>query len=159
IFGYNAPGQYMESSETPAGSGNFVWHLRTIADYGYTPPVAKVLELDAKYEGIAAGSRLLICQPSRADLVTVTGVSQGQATFLAPGASTSPSQDTVPRVALDFAPPIADRRTTVLHEVKSPRIRFWGYRYPDTMSGSTVYVPARRIDADNAEIGRAIQNN
>src|SRR5215470_11201948 len=30
IFGYNAPDTYMEAVETPANSGNFVWHRRTL---------------------------------------------------------------------------------------------------------------------------------
>jgi Baseplate J-like protein len=161
IFGYNAPTQYMEAVETPAGSGNFIWTRRTFtnASYAYTP-TGNVLELDSKYEGIAVGTRLLISQPGIAnDLVTVIAVSQGQATFLAPSATTSPVQDTVTRVTLSFAPSIADRRTTVIYEITSPRIRFWGYRYPEKLSGSTVYVPARRIDPETVEIGRTIENN
>src|SRR5262249_27333887 len=51
------------------------------------------------------------------------------------------------------------RRATVIHEVKGPRLRFWGYRYPDTVGGPTVYVPARRSDARTAEIGRSVQGN
>jgi hypothetical protein len=160
IFGYNAPTQYMEAVETPAGSGDFIWTRRTFASHAYTP-VGNVLELDSKYEGISAGTRLLICQPGIAnDLVTVTAVSQGQATFLAPSATTSPVQDTVTRLTLDFAPSsISDRRTTVIYEITSPRIRFWGYRYPEKLSSPTVYVPARRIDPETVEIGRTIENN
>jgi len=160
IFGYNAPTQYMEAVETPAGSGNFIWTRRTFAIYAYTP-VGNVLELDSKYEGITVGTRLLISQPGLAnDLVTVSAVNQGQATFLAPSATTSPVQDTVTRLTLDVAPPaINDRRTTVIYEMTSPRIRFWGYRYPGILSGHTVYVPARRIDPETVEIGRTIENN
>ena len=119
-----------------------------------------MLELDAKYEGIAVGSRLLISQPGvQNTLVTVTAVSQGQATFLAPTATTSPVQDTVTRLTSRPSPSITDRRTTVIYEITSPRIRFWGYRYPEKLSGSTVYVPARRIDPETVEIGRTIENN
>jgi hypothetical protein len=160
IFGYNAPTQYMDAVETPAGSGDFIWTRRTFASYAYTP-VGNVLELDSKYEGIAVGTRLLISQPGSAnDLATVTAVSQGQATFLAPSATTSPVQDTVTRVTLSSAPSvISDRRTTVIYEITSPRIQFWGYRYPEKLSGPTVYLPARRIDAETVEIGRTIENN
>src|SRR5262249_19686752 len=160
IFGYNAPTQYMEAVETPAGSGDFIWTRRTFASYAYTP-VGNVLELDSKYEGIEAGTRLLISQPGISNaLVTVTAVSQGQATFLAPSATTSPVQDTVTRLTLDFAPSsISDRRSTVIYEITSPRIRFWGYRYPEKLSGPTVYTPARRIYPETAEISRTIENN
>lgn len=161
IFGYNAPTQYMEAEETPDGSGNFVWHRRTFGDtdYAYTPS-NNVIELDSKYEGIAVGSQLLISQPGSSNqLVTVTAVSQGQAAFLAPSAATSPVQDTVTYVTLSFAPFISDRRTTVIYEITSSRIRFWGYRYPEKLSGLTVYVPARRIDPEIVEIGHTIENN
>ncbi|MGH7516516.1 MAG: putative baseplate assembly protein [Gemmatimonadales bacterium] len=160
LFGYNTPQQYMEATETPPPpSGHFVWTLRTFAPADYATPFGNVLELDSKYEGIAAGSRLLVAQPGSITLVTVTTVGQGQATFIAPGASTSPFQDTVTRLTLDSALAITDRRATLLYEVKSPRIRFWGYRYPDAMGGATVNIPARRLDTQTAEIGRAIQNN
>ena len=161
FFGYNAPSQYMETVETPAGSGDFIWTRRTFTDasYAYTP-AGNVLELDAKYEGIAVGTRLLISQPGVSnDLATVTAVSQGQATFLAPNATTSPVQDTVTRVTLSLAPSIADRRRAVIYEITSPRIRFWGYRYPEKLGGPTVYIPAVRIDPERVEIGRAIENN
>lgn len=161
IFGYNAPTTYMEAVETSAGSGDFIWTRRTFTDasYAYTP-AGNVLELDSKYEGIAVGTRVLISQPGISnDLVTVTAVSQGQATFLAPSATTSPVQDTVTRVTLSSAPSISDRRTTVIYEITSPRIRFWGYRYPEKLTGSTVFIPAVRIDPETVEIGRTIENN
>lgn len=161
IFGYNAPTQYMEAEETPAGSGNFVWHRRTFADVDYAYSRSDhVIELDAKYEGIVVGTRLMISQDTRNDLVIVIAVSQGHATFKVPSAVTTPVQDTVTRITLSSAPPpIADRRATVIHEVTSPLIRFWGYRYPEQLSGPTVYIPAHRVDVDNVEIGRAIENN
>lgn len=161
VFGYNAPSSYMEAVETPPlPSGDFIWTRRTFtnASYAYSPS-SNVLDLDSKYEGIAVGSQLLISQAGRVDLVTVTAVSQGQVTFLAPSASTSPVQDTVTRVTLSFVPPIADRRNVVIHEVRSPRIRFWGYRYPGKLSGSTVHIPALRIDPETVEIGRTIEKN
>jgi uncharacterized phage protein gp47/JayE len=163
IFGYNAPATYMEAVETPANSGDFVWHRRT-STYTYTPPSGHEVELDTKYEGIAVGSRLLISQRNSAnqlvtELVTVTAVSQGQAIFPDSSATNSPIQDTVTRVTLSSAPSIHDRRTAVIYEMTSPRIRFWGYRYPEKLSGSAVYVPARRIDPETVEIGRTVANN
>ncbi|MCM3906041.1 MAG: hypothetical protein ND866_30525 [Pyrinomonadaceae bacterium] len=160
VFGYNAPTEYMEAVETPAASGNFVWHRRTFlsSNYAYSPS-GNVLELDSKYEGIAVGSRLLISQPGSNDLVTVTAVSQGQAKFLAPSAVTTPVQDTVTRLTLSAAPFISDRRNTVIYEIKSPAIPFWGYRYPEKLSGATVYLPVRKIDPETVEIGRTIENN
>lgn len=161
IFGYNAPQHYLEVSEP--SPGNLVWTRKifTDADYGFTPPEPNVLELDAKYEGIAAGSQLLISQsdPVSNHLVTVKAVTQGQATFGVPGFVTPAMQDTVTRVKLSSLPPIIDRRETVIYEITSPPIRFWGYRYPQKLSGVTVYLPVRRINSNVVEIGQAIENN
>jgi len=157
IFGYNAPSQYMEGVETPAASGNFIWTRRTFTSYAYAP-AGNVLELDSKYEEISVGSQLLISQPGAQQLATVIAVSQGQATFLAPGASTTPVQDTVTRLTVSIAPAITDRRNTVIYEIKSTPIRFWGYRYPEKISAGQALVPAVRIDAETVEIGRTLEN-
>jgi hypothetical protein len=156
IFGNNAPSQYMEAVETPSGSGDFAWHRRTFSSFSYSPS-GTVIELDAKYEGITAGSQMLICQPGVSNtLATVRSVSQGHATFLAPSAFTSPVQDTVTRVTLSTAPFISDRRTAIIHEIKGSRIRFWGYRYPEVLTSATVLAPARRLDEDNVEIAGVV---
>jgi hypothetical protein len=161
IFGYNAPSHYMEAVETSAGSGDFFWTRQTFtaSDYAY-PTSGNVLELDSKYEGIAVGSELLIAQPGLKSLATVIAISQGQATFLPSGAAgTTPVQDTVTRVTLSSAPSvILDRRNTIIYEIKSPPIRFWGYRYPERISGPTVFVPGHRLDPETVEIGRTIEN-
>jgi len=161
VFGYNAPNQYMEVQE-PA-PGDFVWTRRILTDahYAYTYPAINVLELDSKYEDIAVGSELLISQPDvpSTQLVTVKAISQGQATFGFPGAVTPAVQDTVTRLTLSSAPVIFDRRKTIIYEISSPPIRFWGYRYPEKVSGSTLYIPARRVDAETLEIGRTIEDN
>lgn len=160
IFGYNAPTQYLEPIEDPNAPGIFTWRRRTFTSYSYSP-AGNVLELDTKYEGIAVGSQVLISESNsnQHQLATVIAVSQGQATFLAPGANTSPVQDTVTQLTLSAAPFINDRRDTIIYEIKSPRIRFWGYRYPSTLSGDRVLLPVRRIDSDTVEIGRTIENN
>ncbi len=159
VFGYNAPAQYMEPVETPPGSGDFIWRMRVFSNYSYTPPSANTVELDTKYEGISVGSRVLVSQPGSNHLATVTAVSQAQATFLAPGATTSPVQDTVTRLTLSSLPAVGDRRNAVLYEIKGPRIRFWGYRYPRKSGGPTAFVPARRVDAETVEVGRTVENN
>lgn len=157
IFGYNAPSQYMEATETPAGSGKFIWTMRTFSSFSYTPS-GNVIELDSKYEGIAAGSQLIISQPGSSNrLVTVTAVSQTRAQFKAPSATTTPVEDTVTSVTLSSAPAIPDRRTAIIHEVKGGRIRFWAYRYPELVAGDTAYVPARRIDSTSGVTGRVIE--
>jgi hypothetical protein len=162
IFGYNAPTEYMEAVET--APGDFNWVRRTFTDADYNLPSGNVLSLDAKYEGIAVGSQLLIAGPAGNDLVTVTKVSQEQVKFLPGGSSTppvqtTPVQDTVTRLTISAAPPTSDRRKIVIYEIKSPALPFWRYRYAEKLSGATVYLPVRRIDADTVEIGRTIENN
>ena len=162
VFGYNTPDHYMEAEENPAGSSNFIWHFRSLStNYGYNAS-GGVIELDAKYEGIAAGTQLLISEPGANTLVTVTAVSQGQAAFRylgAPASATTPFQDTVTRITVSPAPAITDRRLAVIHELKGSPIRFWGYRLGDAVSEATIYVPGRRVDAQTVEVGRTIQNN
>ncbi|HEU4837457.1 MAG TPA: baseplate J/gp47 family protein [Pyrinomonadaceae bacterium] len=155
VFGNNTPSQYMEVQEP--STGVFVWVKRTIAnaDYSYTYPGGNILELDSKYEGISVGSKVLISPPNL--LATVTAVSQGQAKFGAPGAAPA-VQDTVTRLTISPAPVIADRRATVIYEITSPPIRFWGYRYPEKISDGRVLIPALRVDAETVEIGRTIDN-
>ncbi len=160
LFGYNTPTQYMEALETPAASGRYIWTRRTFSSGDYDIAAGNVLALDAKYEGIAVGSRLIVAQGSSHALVTVTAVSQGQVDFRPPGATVpSPFQDTVTRLTLDTAVAINDRRLTLIYEVTSRRIHFWGYRYPTTLGGATAYLPARRVDARTAEISRTVQSN
>ena len=53
----------------------------------------------------------------------------------------------------------SDRRETVIYEITSPPIRFWGYRYADKITGKTVYLPASRVDSETVEIGRTIEND
>ncbi|HXB69529.1 MAG TPA: baseplate J/gp47 family protein [Candidatus Acidoferrales bacterium] len=157
IFGHNAPASYMEPVENPPG--HFIWTQRKFTTYAYPPLPGGRIELDAKYEGIAAGTELLISEPGKQTPVTVTAVSQGRAQFLAPGSTTTPVLDTVTLLTIVPAPSIGDRRQVVVHELKGAPIRFWGYRYGDAVAGATLYIPARRVDAQTAEIGRTIQKN
>jgi hypothetical protein len=96
--------------------------------------------------------------PGSNTLVTVIAVSQGPATFPANN-TTTPVQDTVTLLTLSSIPAITDRRTTVIYEITSPQIRFWGYRYPEKLSGSTVYIPAARSAIETVAVGRTIENN
>src|SRR5439155_21596161 len=129
------------AEQNPAGSSNFIWHFRSLStNYGYSAS-GGVIELDAKYEGIAAGTQLLISEPASNTLVTVTAVNQGRAAFLASGATTTPFQDTVTKLTVSPTPVITDRRLAVIHELKGSPIRFWGYRLGDAVSEETIYVP------------------
>lgn len=151
LFGCNAPPKYVEPVEV---SGTTTWPVRTFGSFAFTPSGGS-FPLDGKHEGIAVGSQLLFSVPGSLNrLATVTAVFQAQASFLAPGAITTPVQDTVTWVTVTGGPiSIADRRNAMVHEIKGPRLKFWGYRYPDKLSGTRALVPGRRIDAATIEIG------
>ena len=157
IFGCDAPAQYVEPVTV---SGKVDWQMRTFSSFAYTPPATDVLELDGKYEDLAVGTRLLISIPGSSNtLADVLEVSQAQATFKPSAATTSPVSDTVTRVKLSSLPGISDRRKVLLYEIRSPRVRFWGYRYPEQLGGTRVLVPARRVDPATVDVGVVIENN
>ena len=159
IFGYNAPTQYMEPKEDPSAPGIFTWRKRSIGSLFV--PSSNTLALDAKYEDVAVGSQVLVSSPGSNVLATVTAISQGQVRLPEPPPPVEmPAlEDTVTLLTLSTSISIADRRNAIIYEIKSPRIRFWGYRYPSTLSGDRVLLPVRRIDRDTVEIGRTIENN
>lgn len=151
VFGCNAPAQYVEPVTV---SGRTDWLVRVFSSFSLSTGTGDI-PLDGKYDGIAVGAQLLISVPGNSNrLVTVLAVWQGQAVFLGTGATTSPVQDTVTWIRVSNPPAsISDRRTAVVYELKGPRVRLWGYQYPERLDGTTALVAGRRIDASTIEIG------
>jgi hypothetical protein len=151
IFGHTAAAQYMKATPPPPGGLSIRWSLETLgaADYAYSDPA---LLLDGRYEGIGAGTRLLVAVEGGAKaIVAVTGVSQAQRTL---GSLT----DSVTQLALDRPlPAIPDRRAVLIYELQGDAIPFWGFAYPDAMPPSPVYLPGRRLPGDAIEVGRVIE--
>lgn len=156
LFGYNAPQQYPE----PTQSGYLVlWDLTSI--YTGTPPAGKesyyvpgpdTLYLDSRYEDLEVGARLLMVESGgQQKLLTITETGETEQSL---GSLT----DTVTYIKVTPSySQINDRRKVVLHELLGEPIRFWGYSYPQTLAGSTVYVPGRRVDEDHILLGREVQ--
>ena len=43
-----------------------------------------------------------------------------------------------------------------MYELVGPPIPFWGAAYPERLTGGTVFLPGRLVDADTVEVGRTI---
>ena len=146
-----------------SASPRIVWNLRT-ATYEY-PRAGNAEEasaasgtsrlcLDARYEGLTAGSRLLVADTRPGGtkrLVTIQSVDQAQDTLGAVA-------DTVSRVTVTPAlPALPDRRTVVVYEL-GRELAPWPARYGDAVTGDTVYLPGRVTDDGAAiELGRRIE--
>jgi baseplate J-like protein len=109
--------------------------------------------LDARYEGLSAGGRLLVAdtRPGGSKrLVTIQKVDQAQDAL---GAVT----DTVTRVTV--APAVGslpDRRTVVVYEL-GRELELAPARYPAAITGDTIYLPGRMVEGGAIEIGRRIE--
>ena len=109
------------------------------------------LALEAKVEDVAAGTRLLVDDEGGATtLVTVTGIAT--TSQLLGGLTDSVSVLTVtPSIAA-----IADRRRVTVYELVGTTIPFWGSAFPERLTGGTVFLPGRLVDAETIEVGRTI---
>lgn len=143
----------------PAGTAgsSVVWNIAT-NDGTYPDPAQSVeskslLCLDAAYRGLAPDASVVVSTGSAVYLRSIDAVDQARDTY---GGVTS----TVSRLLLDHALDNSfDRTTTTVFELVGDPIEFWGYRYPASVTGSTVVVPARRVDATSVEIGRTVVRN
>src|SRR6185503_10683743 len=67
--------------------------------------------------------------------------------------------DTVTTLTIDGAPSWlagADRRRLAVYQLADVRIELWDQTYAPRVTGTALYLPARRVDAQRVEIGRAI---
>jgi predicted phage baseplate assembly protein len=148
-FGHDAPATFVGASPTPgAPATRLAWSVRSV---DMSLPASARLALDARYDGIVAGARLLVVAGARTTLVTVESVAQAQHTL-------GPLADTVTEVTVTPAlPAIADRRTVVVHELAGDApIGFARATYPPRLTGTTVYLPGRWT-GDGVEVGRTIR--
>jgi hypothetical protein len=145
-----------------AASPRIVWNLRQVS-YAYpgtgnaeeapVEPGTSRLCLDARYEGLSVGGRLLVADTRASGtkrLVTIQKVDQAQDVL---GAVT----DTVTRVTVSPAlSSLPDRRSVVIYEL-SRELEFAAARYPAEVTGDTVYVPGQLVEGGAIEIGRRIE--
>jgi hypothetical protein len=173
------------SSQARSSPAHVVWHLQTVS-YAYprsgnTAEAAAAGEsgtsrlcLDARYEGLVAGRRLLVADARAGGtkrLVTIVRVDQAQDEL-------GPLADSVTRVTVKPAlPAFPDRREVLVHEL-GQELPLATHRYPDRITGETVFLPVRlggdgsvelalrvergaltgglRLRAEEIEVGRAV---
>jgi hypothetical protein len=146
----------------PAASPRIVWNLRQVS-YAY-PRTGNAEEaaaesgtsrlcLDARYEGLSAGSRLLVADTRAGGtkrLVTIQTVDQAQNAL---GAVV----DTVTRITVSPAlGSLPDRRTVVVYEL-GRELELAPAQYPAEVTGDTVYLPGTLVEGGGIEIGRRIE--
>src|SRR5206468_3641895 len=111
-------------------------------DWRYAAPTKapSQLTLDDKFD-VKKGTTLLLVGTTGVRLLTVAEADEVQDSFAGRTA-------VVTRLRFEewFDPKQLDRRTTVLHELVGPPIRFAGTAYPATVTERTVLLPGRRID-------------
>lgn len=147
-----------------ADSGTrLIWHLRSLThEYPHAGNAVESavdagtsrLCLDGKYDGLAVGGRLLVAdtRPSGVKrLVTIVQVDQAHDVLGA-------AADTVTRVIVSPAlGTLPDRRGVVVYELGQELI-LWPQRYPDRLTGDTVYLPGRVVEKGaGVEVGRRIE--
>ena len=114
------------------------------------PASAPTLALDARVEGIAAGTRLLVDDAGGATtLVTVTASRRGPQTL--GGADRLGDGPDASRRRSRRSPTAAQ---VTVYELVGPSIPFWGYAYPERLTGGTV-LPPRRAPRRRHDRGRA----
>jgi len=140
-----------------------VWNLReTTYEYPHAgnaeeaPPEAGTsrLCLDSRYEGLVAGGKLLVADTRPGGvkrLVTIRKVDQVQDALGA-------LSDTVTRLTVSPAlGALPDRRAVVVYELGTKLVP-WPGRYPDRLTGDTVYLPGRLLaDGSGVQVGRRIE--
>ena len=170
LFGHNAPAQVLKPESIGGSATRIRWNFTTLTNYAY-PSLepeqnntgASRLCLDARYEGLSVGQKLLVANAEGFKwLVTIRQIDQVQDSFGA-------LADTVTRVWVvnDTSPnlavtPLNDRRKVVIYELTSPAITFWPSRYGSALTGSDVYLPGKRFTDERGagvEVNRVIERN
>jgi hypothetical protein len=148
LFGHTAPESSMEAYEETTVPGGIKWKLETTT-FGLS--AGSTIPLEARIEDIATGARLLVDDEGGATaLATVTAVATTSQKL--GGLTDSVTVLTVtPGVAA-----IADRRRVTVYELAGSEIPFWGSAFPERLTGGTVYLPGRLVDAETVEVGRTI---
>lgn len=162
LFGINAPSSYVTSSKNPKLLGGVQWTFNSLDDYSYpqSPTTNTQLDLDARYEGLEVGGKLLFADSAGGKkLVTIIGITQVNATL-------GGMSDTVTRITLaaaDAISAVTDRRTVFIYELTGESIAFWDSRYAASVTGDTVYISGWKVtDAnkgDGVEVGRTISRD
>ncbi len=147
LFGHTAAPSSMTPS-TASVPGGIRW---TLSSTGFGLAASSTIALESRVDNLAAGAKLLVDDEGGATtLVTVTAVATTSQSL---GALTD--SVTVLTVTPSI-PAVSDRRRVTVYELLGPAIPFWGSSYPERLTGGTVFLPGRLVDAETVEVGRTI---
>ena len=152
----------LDRRRLPQALPRIVWNFRSLApayprsgnaEEAAVETGTSRLCLDGRYDGLAAGAKLLVADTRPGGtkrLVTIQKVDQVHDVH-------GPLADTVTRVTVSpSVGTLADRGTVVVFEL-GRALEPWGARYPDRVTGDTVYLPGRLVeDGGGVEVGRQI---
>ena len=168
LFGYNAPSTYMQPSNDASVPGGIKWNLISISDYSY-PRISGILPelddhgfldvlcLDARYNDIPSGVKVLTADPSGTVFATSVIIDTAPDIF-------GNMSDTVTRIELDLAGDLgfSDRRAVTVYELTGQQIAMWPNNYGTSINTGSLYLPGIVIQDDSGsgvEVGRTIQQN
>jgi hypothetical protein len=160
LFGYNAPTQFLRPNL--ANISRITW---TLVNDAPALSARLTFQLDAKYDTLAPGRKLLIADTDsagRKTLVTVEAVRQVTATYMGVTDTVTEiqvSRDSAPGTNV---PAIGSRRKVVIYELDGPALLFDGALYPTPIDDATIYLPGVAVAGENGmaiEVGRTIQRN
>jgi Baseplate J-like protein len=151
--------QFRSFAQLRSSPAHLVWNLHNVA-YAYprsgNPAEAAAtgesgtsrLCLDARYEALVAGGRLLVADTRGGGpktLVTIVRVDQAQDEL-------GPLTDSVTRVTVKPAlPAFPDRREVLVYEL-GRELPLSTQRYPDRVTGNTVFIPVRIAGDGSVEL-------
>ena len=148
LFGHTAAASSMTATNDSSVPGGIRW---TLAPTGFGLSAGPTIPLESRVENLAVGARLLVDDEGGATtLVTVTAVATTSQSL---GALTD--SVTVLTVTPSI-PGVTDRRRVTIYELVGAAIPFWGSAYPERLTGGTVFLPGRLVDAETVEVGRTI---
>jgi hypothetical protein len=177
LYGINAPEQTVAPfTPDPNIPTRILWRFASLTTHG--TPAGNTIDLDARYDNVAVGRKLLIDDTANGGtktLVTVNSVrhvnpslsyataGSSPSTFSLPSADTVTEVDVIPDdPSLSQVPAAANRRSIVIYELESTPIVFAAQDYAATLRGDSVFLPGVAVnDALGAgvEVGRTIQRN
>ena len=165
LFGYNAPSEHVKAvlavSTDPTS-----WKLdRTLTDFSLAGGGGNdtTLYLDAKYDDLKPGARLLVVGNGGGSntyrLITVATAVQERATR-------SPVSEVVTKITAVGAPALTSvitgstgATTAVIYELIGQTFRFWPYDLPPIVAGRTLMIPGKRAGWSSIQVGRVVEKD
>jgi uncharacterized phage protein gp47/JayE len=146
LFGYNAPTSYLSGEPTDPAHPTIDLRWRQV-NYTFNIPATTTLNLDRIYDELKTGTWILIAGSDLMEPTQVTVINQTAAQISTqpqpptqPPVPPGPLSDTVTQISFRDSVTVANLRQVTIYELVGPKVTFWNYRYPETITGDTIYV-------------------